>query len=201
MPRSTLASKSLAFALASAFVLGAPLEASAGSPVPEGRTPAGELNSAGLAHQEVLRIDPDGLGPSRNHDIVIDGWVDERRPRAIAGVKMWWLDRGKDGERSPFGKAVRRTVDIDYDRASDNAWRVAIRHGKRAWAFDVELDAKGRLQAYADIVTKDGTVVEHCRALRSRLVARRALGIPSGLETLEVVCIDANGKRQRGRMR
>jgi hypothetical protein len=197
----SIVSRSFAVSLATALVLGLSSPAAAADPVPEGRTPVGELSPSGLAHQEVLRIDPDGLGPSRNHDIVIDGWVDAAKPRTIAGVKMWWLDRDKGGERSPFGKAVRRTVDIDYDRASDNAWRVAIRHGKRAWAFDIELDEKGRLQAYADIVAKDGTVIEHCRALRSRLVARRALGIPSGLETLEVVCIDSNGKRQRGRMR
>lgn len=197
----SIRSRSFALSLAAVLTLGIASTADAGGPVPDGRTPAGELSPSGLDHQEVLRIDPDGLGPSRSHDIVIDGWVDAARPRTIAGVKMWWLDREKGGERSPFGKAVKRTVDIDYDKASDNAWRVAIRHGKRAWAFDIELDEKGRLQAYADIVTKDGTVIEHCRAVRSRLVARRALGIPSGLETLEVVCIDTNGKRQRGRMR
>ena len=77
--------------------------------------------------------------------------------------------------------------------------RVSVRGGGREFAFEVELDAKGRANVFTDVVTKDGTKIDHCRTLSSRLLAKRVLGIPVGLGALLVSCVDDEGRPVRGR--
>ncbi len=167
--------------------------------VPKGRTPKKQLAPDGLTHHEVLRIDPDVFGP-KTYDIVLDGWTRDASKPEIAELRLWWLDRAKSDERSPFGKGVRRQLKIDYTPKGRDEWTVVMAQGGNHYRFDVKLDRHGELQAYGDVLTNDGTLYKRCRAIKSRLKPRLALGIPTGLAALEVTCIDDEGKRQRGKL-
>lgn len=174
--------------------------ASAGPEAPRGRTPESRLAPAGLNHHEVLRIDPDGLGPGRSYGIVIDGWTAEADPSKLEDVRMWWIDRAKSDERSPFGKTVRKRMKIKYRRSSDRKMRIEIKTGKDAYTFKVVATKSGKVRAYGTIVDKFGRTHENCRAVSSRIVAKRRIGIPVGMEELNVTCFDAEGKRRKGRL-
>jgi len=164
--------------------------------VPWVETDVADLAPDGLLHQEVLRIDPDfGKG---HHDIVVDSWMLAHDPGTLSEVRMWWLHSEDNDERSPFGKGVRRFVDLDYERKGPRNFGVVLRGDRRAWSFDVELGPKGQAVAMADVTTSDGTVVKRCEAESARLLVRRVMGIPAGIKGLEVVCHDAEGKRHTG---
>lgn len=169
--------------------------------MPQRRTPASRLAPAGLDHHEVLRIAPNGLGPEDSYDIVIDAWTDERSDD-IVGVKMWWLDRAKSNERSPFGPTVRSRIDVRYVKRSGGHWVVQIRANGKRFDIDVRRDTArpDALAAYGTIVSH-GVEVAECRATESKVVPTTMLGIPTGLDKLKVSCIDANGVRQHGRLR
>lgn len=169
-----------------------------GSAIPSGRTSVAKLAPPGFEHRQVLRIAQD-FHPNEAYEIALDAWISSSRPDAIAEVRMWWLDTGSDGERSPFGRGVRKHIDIDYHRQSDDRFIVQITQGRKRYAFEVELQGKGDIEAYAD-VEADGTVVDHCRVRNSRLVARKLLGLPVGLKHLAVTCTDAEGKTHRGKV-
>ncbi|MEE9385843.1 MAG: hypothetical protein V3V08_20730 [Nannocystaceae bacterium] len=156
------------------------------------------LRVPGLAHHEILRIDPDGLGPTRNYEIAIDGWTRLLTPRGIADLRVWWLDRSKGNERSPFGPTVKKRVRVEFRRKTASTWSVHIHSSSRAFKFDVVADDTGRLRAYADIVDADGVRVQDCEVKRAELVARRFLGIPIGLKRLDASCVDASGVTHRG---
>lgn len=166
------------------------------SAVPSGRTPVAKLAPAGFEHHQVLRIDQD-FHPNASYDIALDAWIDKRNPGAIAEVRMWWQDTSSSDERSPFGKGVRRHIDIDYAARGDGSWDVTITQGRKRYGFEVERTAGGNVEAYADVQAGRETI-ERCRVLRSRLVARKMLGLPVGLKHLAVTCTDADGKRHRG---
>jgi len=159
-------------------------------------TAPGELSTPSLEHHELLRIQRD-FG-DRDFVVVLDGWVPRGRTGELAGVRIWWLDHGKGDERSPFGKTARKYVDVDYQRRTDVAWSVAIAGDGKRFAFDVELGPDGRPNAYADIRTSDGRDVDHCRATKSKLSARRVLGVPVGFGRLTVTCVDGDGRWHRG---
>lgn len=169
------------------------------SAIPSGRTPVAKLAPAGFEHHQVLRIDQD-FHPNDSYDIALDAWIDERKSDAIAEVRMWWQDTSSSDERSPFGKGVRRHIDISYAPQQDGSWDVTITQGRKRYGFEVERDGEGEVQAYADVVANGGTV-EHCRVRRSRLVARKLLGLPVGLKHLAVTCVDAQGKTHRGHVK
>lgn len=164
--------------------------------VPWVETDVANLSPDGLVHQEVLRIDPDfGKG---HHDIVVDSWTLADEPDTLSEVRMWWLHSEDNDERSPFGKGVRRFVDLEYERQGPNQFSLILKSDRRQWAFDVVLGPDGKAVAMADVTTAGGTVVEGCVADSARLLVRRVLGIPAGLKGLEVVCHDAEGKSHRG---
>ena len=178
--------------LASTLLLGMSL-----SPhVPWVETDVADLAPDGLLHQEVLRIDPDfGKG---HHDIVVDSWMLADAPEQLSEVRMWWLHSKENNERSPFGKGVRRFVDLEYERNGANNFSVVLRGDRRAWSFDVVLREGGEAVAMANITTKAGKVVRHCEAESAKLLVRRVMGIPAGLKGLEVVCHDTKGNRHVG---
>lgn len=164
--------------------------------IPWVETDVADLSPEGLVHQEVLRIDPD-FGKD-HHDIVVDSWMLANDRQTLSEVRMWWLHSKKNNERSPFGKGVRRFVDLDYVRHSPRSFAVILRGDRKQWTFDVVLGEDGQAQAMADVTTKNGTVVKDCKASSAKLLVRRVLGIPSGLRGLEVVCHDAKGNKHRG---
>lgn len=169
-----------------------------GADLPTKRTPSSRLEPAGLDHHEVLRIEPNGLGPADSYDIVLDAWTHES-DGSIAGVNMWWLDRAKADERSPFGKTVKQRIDVDYVRRSANVWNVQIKaNGQR---FDIEVRAAdGGVAAFGTIATH-GVKISECRATSSKIIPTTVLGIPTGLDKLQVSCIDQNGVRQHGKLK
>jgi hypothetical protein len=166
------------------------------SVVPWTNVPVAKLAPKGYEHQQVLQIDQD-FHPNDKYEIALDAWISSKQPGAIAAVRMWWLDTGTKNERSPFGKGVRRHIDITYDQVDDDDWAVRIKQGRKAYVFDIELDPRGKIEAFADVATSSGTV-EHCKVRRSRLVARKILGIPAGLKRLDVTCRDGNGNQHEG---
>ena len=166
------------------------------SVVPWTNVPVAKLAPKGYEHQQVLRIDQD-FHPNDDYEIALDAWISEKQPDAIAAVRMWWLDTGTKNERSPFGKGVRRHIDIKYDQVADDAWSVRIKQGRKEYRFDVHLGSRGKIQAFADVATTSGTV-ERCRVKKSRLVARKVLGLPAGLKRLDVTCRDQEGKNRKG---
>lgn len=178
--------------LASTFVFGLSLAPR----VPWVETDVANLAPDGLLHQEVLRIDPD-FG-NNHHDIVVDSWTLADEPEALSEVRMWWLHSKDNDERSPFGKGVRRFVELDYVRKGPRRFGVMLRGDRKGWAFDVVLRDNGQAVALADVTTDDGTVVPQCEADSAKLLVRRVMGIPAGLKGLAVVCHDAEGKEHHG---
>lgn len=179
----------------SALVLAtAPTVAAASSVVPYTRMAASELAPDGYDHHAVLRIDQD-FHPNDDYEIAIDAWVSDASPDSLAAVRMWWLDTSDADARSPFGKGVRRHIDIDYDQ-TDDGWDIRIKQGRKAYVFAVELE-DGKAHASAKVRAK-GQVIEDCKVERSRLVAKKILGIPTGLKRIDVTCSDAEGQRHRG---
>lgn len=170
--------------------------AASSSVVPYTRMAAADLAPAGYDHHAVLRIDQD-FHPNENYEISIDAWTEETSPDALAGVRMWWLDTADSDARSPFGKGVRRHIDIDYAQQSSSDWDIQITQGRKRYTFTVEIDESGSVAAFAD-VRADGKAIEDCKVDRSRLVAKKVLGIPAGLKRLDVTCTDGEGEQHRG---
>lgn len=164
--------------------------------VPWVETDVANLAPEGLLHQEVLRIDPDfGKG---HHDIVVDSWMLADDPQTLSEVRMWWLHSKEHDERSPFGKGVRRFVELRYERQGAHGFQVILEGDRRAWAFDVVLRSDGKAVAMAEVTEADGTVVPQCEASSAKLLVRRVVGIPAGIRGLEVQCRDSEGKTHRG---
>ncbi len=169
---------------------------SIGPRVPWVETDVADLAPEGLVHQEVLRIDPD-LGKD-HHDIVVDSWMLSDQPDALSEVRMWWLHSEKNDERSPFGKGVKRYIELDYVRKGPRKFGVVLRGERKEWGFDVVLQDDGKAVALADVTTSSGEVVTQCEASSARLLVRRVMGVPMGLKGLEVTCRDAEGDEHRG---
>ena len=159
------------------------------------RTPAAELSPGDVTHATVLQIDTDMR--TDGYDIVIDGWVAKDE---LAEIRMWWLNPGANDERSPFGRGVTRYVDIGYDRLADDGWRVRMRAGKKQYSFEVERHDDGKIIPYAAVDTGGG-LVEHCRITKSKLKAKKFLGLPTGLDEIAVHCVDADGGEHDGTLR
>lgn len=166
--------------------------------LPRSRTPVDRLAPSGYSHQEVLRIDQEGLHADAAYEIVLDGWMHGSQPAQVAEVRLWWANTAKRDERSPFGKGVTAHVDIEYEQHADGSWTVALGRGKKQWLFEVEPDRSGDLQAFADIEDEHGVKVQHCRATASRLVPSRFLGVISGIDRVEVDCVDVRGQSHTG---
>lgn len=168
--------------------------------IPRSRTPVALLEPEGVHHQEVLRLHQD-FHPDDAYQIAVDAWVEEAKPDELALVRMWWVDTSKNDERSVFGKGVRRHIDITYIREERDLWTIAIKQGDSSFRFELELNPEtGVVQAYGDVATDGGTLVERCPIQDSRLVARKFLGLPTGLDRLDVVCRTESGERHEGHL-
>jgi len=175
----------------------APAGCPTASALPQMRTPATDLDVSGAAHHRLLVIDQD-FHPNADYEIALDSWVG--CSGKLAGVRMWWIDTAKNGERSPFGKSVRRYIDIAYDELNSQHWTVKIRQGRKDFAFEVLLPPGGVPLVYGNVAEGE-SVVEHCRVESSRLVSRKILGVPTGLKRLEVRCVDQDNRVHRGVLR
>jgi len=182
----------------SALVASASTPCTAAAPPPAERTAAARLAAPGTAHHRVLVIHQD-FHPNEHYEIAIDGWV--TCEDQLAGIRMWWMDKERADERSPFGKGVRRFIDIDYRRKAPTRWTIELRNGRKEFQFAIELDDAGTPRAYGAVELASGQVLDHCRVEHGRLVARKILGLPTGLKRLEVVCVDEDQRRHRGTLR
>lgn len=157
-----------------------------------------ELSTPVLRHTELLRITRDWGKP--NWEIAIDGWVDRGGSHNVADVRVWWANTDKNDRRKPISKRFRKYFKIKHRTTRPGHARVVLTGTGKRFEFDVETDTNGRAHAFANIKTRDGTRVEHCRARRAMLTARRFLGIPTGLKHLTVSCVDGNGRWHRGKL-
>jgi hypothetical protein len=157
--------------------------------------PAEVPRAPDVVRQEIFRIDQD-LHPDEDYEIVLDGWV--RGGEELVDVRMTWVDTAEADRRSPFGRGVRRHLDLQYVRHDARSWTVHMRSRIGHRAFAIELDAAGIPVAFADIRTSAGAIVERCRVHDAQLAARRILGVPYDLSGLAVTCTDAAGNRRDG---
>jgi hypothetical protein len=146
--------------------------------------------------REVLRIDQD-LHPDDDYEIVVDAWVvgaDE-----LLDVRMTWIDTANADRRSPFGRGVRRHLELEYGRRDSRRWTVRLGARDRVWAIEIAMDATGSVGAFAD-VRAAGTILERCRIQRGALESTKLLGLPVGLDRIVVACIDAAGREHEGEL-
>ncbi|HWB73865.1 MAG TPA: hypothetical protein VG755_02895 [Nannocystaceae bacterium] len=200
-PGTRVVSTSPGFAAMSTLLLAFVLAGSTTGPVatrlPLAETAVRDLAPEGLLHQEALRIDRDFGKPE--FDLVVDTWTIESADDVLADVRLWWVKTTAQDRRSPLSERAQKYVDIDTKQTADDAWRMKLRGDKKEFTFDVELDDKGRARVFTDVITKDGGRVAHCRTTGGKLLARRLLGIPIGIEKLEVHCVDKRGDVVQGR--
>jgi hypothetical protein len=141
---------------------------------------------ADAVHHELVRIEQP-FHPNDDYAIVIDAWV---ALGALVDVRMGWVDTGAGDARSRFGKGVRRHVDVEHVQPDSRSWRITLVSGdaRRTLAIVLGPDDRPAVWALVDSDTESGAA--RCRVTAGRLVARRLLGLPVGLERLEVECAD-----------
>ncbi|MBC8067837.1 MAG: hypothetical protein IAG13_05835 [Deltaproteobacteria bacterium] len=166
------------------------------SRLPLTETTVADLAPAGLLHQEVLRIDRDFGKPE--FDLVVDTWTAETDD-VLTDVRVWWVKTTAQDRRSPLSERAQKYVDIESVPTAPDAWSLKLRGDKKEFAFEVELDERGQAQVYIDVLADDGRRVAHCRTTQGKLLARRLLGIPIGVDKLEVRCVDGRGRAVEGR--
>jgi hypothetical protein len=169
--------------------------------VPPVTTPFDQLDVAGYDHHEVLRIVRD-FG-DRNFEIALDAWTEEGAngaPKPIVDVRLWWAKLHAGQERGPFGPSVRGRMRIETAPDDDGSWAVRIIADGKVFAFTVHPDEQAIPRAFGTVVTPGGAV-EHCRAESARLRARRVVGVPVGIDRLEVSCTDGDGEAHAGHLR
>ena len=176
----------------------AALDGRAAAAIPRETTPAAALSTPTLAHTETLRIVRDFGKP--DYQIAVDAWRTKNETMSIADVRLWWVRTSGRDERQPFSPRIMKYLELDFEAEGRDRWDVTMVGDKKQFEFTVELDENGRLAAYVDVLTARGTLAQHCRATRGRLIARRFIGIPVGIERLEVDCVDPEGQRRKGEL-
>jgi len=131
-------------------------------------------------------------------DLVVDAWTKTAAPGELADVRVWWVKTTAADQRSPMSTRAKKYVEIEMFENEADAWTIELRGDRKEFRFEVEVDARGRAQVFTDIVTAEGRTVRHCRATTGNLRARRLLGIPIGIDSLSVECVDDRGRDQRG---
>ncbi len=170
--------------------------ASARGEVPIGpNVPADQLDTPGLRHVEVLRIDRDFGKP--HFDIVLDAWLPRDRPDRLAEARLWWLKRHRADARGPFGKKSLRHVEVHTRRLGPGRIRLRIGGKGRLFAFEVVAE-DGTARAYTRVRTADGRTVERCAATSAVLHAKKTLGIVTGIDRLAVRCTTPAGTTVTG---
>ncbi len=155
-----------------------------------------ELSDGHSRMRNVLTVTRD-FGPDPE-DISIDSWVTRGADPKLEEVRIWFVRHDESERRHPFTKKVLKNLTVGYKRGGNDNWKVGFAGGRKQYLFDVELDDRGRPAIYSDVVVGK-TTLKHCRVQRAHLVARRVLGVPTGVKHLRVACVDARGVRHRGR--
>jgi hypothetical protein len=154
------------------------------------------MASTGVGERrEVLRIDQD-FHPDDAYEIVVDAWVGADE---LIDVRMTWIDTANADRRSPFGRGVRRHLELDYVRHDSQSWTVRLGARGRTWAFAIERDPAGNVRALATVRTA-GTIVERCRIQGGALHSTKVFGLPVGLRRILVSCTDAAGVEHDGEL-
>jgi len=172
------------------------LLALAGDRIPSGPTPAAKLTTATLRHLEVMRIDRD-FGMAK-WELALDGWVPHEDGASIVDLRLWWVNVEDGDRRKPMSAHLQRYIDFGFERAVGGVLAVHLAGDGKRYEFAVELDAAGVPVVLASVTLADGAIVPRCRCARGRLVARRILGMPIGIASLQVRCSDATGKMHEG---
>lgn len=171
-----------------AFLL---LLAPATSGVPSVPTAAAELSTKTLRHHPLLRIDRD-FGKAQ-WEIALDGWLPREGTDRVQDVRLWWVNTAEADRRKPFSRHLSRVLQFSYVRDADGSLRVTLAGDGKEYVFTVALDVEGTASVFADVQLADTTIVSRCRCDSGRLLARRVIGIPIGIEALSVRCSDAAG--------
>lgn len=166
--------------------------------IPKGPTPAAKLSTSSFVHHEVLRIDRDFGKPQ--WEIALDGWLAREQPDGVAELRFWWVNTDEADHRKPFNRALSRRIDFGFDSRTDGALEVRLGGDRKQYRFTVDVDAGGIPAVFADVRLADDTEVPHCRCRSGRLIARRLLGIPIGIDTLRVQCTDAEGRTHQAKV-
>lgn len=176
------------------WIVGVPASPHAAQ-IPYGKTDVVDLTTAQLQHTELLRIKRDFGKPE--WEIALDSWVPRAHASAIADVRVWWVKTDSNDQRRPFGK---KYVQLERRWLDTDTLEVDLLGAGKRFSFTVEREQGKVPRAFATIVKKDGTVIEHCKATRGKLRARRFLGIPVGLRDLRLTCIDEAGRWHGGKL-
>lgn len=168
------------------------------SVLPMTATPVAALATPTLRHDEALRIRRDFGQP--DYEIALDVWgPGDAAPASITDVRLWWARTSKGDERSPFGPRLRRAIDVQLRPDGDDAWMLRLLGDHKRFDLRIEVDG-AEAAVFADIVTDEGTRIEHCRATTATLQARRLFGIPIGIADFAVTCRDDAGREHAGRV-
>ncbi len=146
-------------------------------------------------HHKLLRIEQE-FHMNDDYRIVVDAWIAVDPSPRIARVTMGWLDLGAGDKRSPFGKGVRRHVDVLHERRNATTWVIALVADDVRRELEIVVGDDAVPRVFAQVVS-DGALVR-CQPHGGRLVARRVLGLPVALDRLELDCTDDAGKTRRG---
>jgi hypothetical protein len=185
----------VSFAVVLAFALLRPAAVDAHA-IPRGPTPLEKLSTKKFQHHEVMRIDRD-FGMAK-WEIALDGWTPHDVDAHVEDVRLWWVNTEEGDRRKPFSAHLQRYIDFGYRREDSGKPAVRMAGDDKEYLFTVEIDANGVPVVFADIQLADGSDVTRCRCERGRLIARRVLGIPIGIATLQVTCIDTSAQRHEG---
>lgn len=179
-----------------ALLLATPGRGDATPPGVTGRTtkPAA-LSTDRLAHHEVLRIDRDFGMPK--WELALDGWVPHGNAE-VETLALWWVNVEDDDRRKPFAPYLKRYLQFAFEAITDGGLAVKLAGDRKEYAFTVQLDGKGKPVVHATVQLDDGTRVDGCRCERGRLLARRVLGVPIGIASLQVRCTDTTGTVRSG---
>ncbi len=159
--------------------------------IPSRPTAVAKLTTDALLHRELLRIDRD-FGKA-HWEIALDGWLPREATATIHDIRLWWVNTDQANRRKPFSRHLSRVLKFSYAREQDDSLRVELAGDGKLYVFAVAMDVEGKPAVFADVTLPDATTIERCRCDAGRLIARRVIGIPIGIERLSVRCKDAKG--------
>ncbi len=150
-----------------------------------------------LPAAEVVRVKRDFGKP--HFDLVIDAWADPQAAK-LHRTQLWWSNTSENDRRKPLGALIERMVKLKYQRISSTTVTVAVAGDGKQFTFTVELAGDGQVHAYVAVDTEAGKHIRRCRTTSARLLARRVLGMPVGIERIAVTCKDSGGVEHSGQI-
>lgn len=134
---------------------------------------------------EVVRVKRDFGKP--HFDLAIDAWIDADAAR-LARTRLWWVNTAENDRRKPLGRLIERMVHLQYKRLSNSSFTVVVAGDGKEFTFTVELGDDGKAHAFVAVDTDGGRHIPRCRTDSARLLARRVLGMPVGIDRISVTC-------------